>query len=70
MHSRYDVVIIGGGLAGLTLARQLIQEDPGIRVLVAEKRAHPAPEAAFKVGESSVEIGARRAILGFRGGDT
>lgn len=58
MHPRYDVVITGGGLAGLTLARQLRQEDPDIRVLVAEKRAHPAPEAAFKVGESSVEIGA------------
>lgn len=58
MHSRYDVVITGGGLAGLTLARQLRQEDPEIRVLVAEKREHPAPEAAFKVGESSVEIGA------------
>ena len=27
-------------------------------MLVAEKRQHPVPEAAFKVGESSVEIGA------------
>ena len=58
MQSRYDVVITGGGLAGLTLARQLRQEDADISVLVAEKRRHPAPEAAFKVGESSVEIGA------------
>jgi flavin-dependent dehydrogenase len=58
MRPRYDVVITGGGLAGLTLARQLIQEDPGLRILVAEKRVHPAPEAAYKVGESSVEIGA------------
>src|SRR5204863_1437276 len=29
-----------------------------VRVLVAEKRQHPVREAAFKVGESSVEIGA------------
>ncbi len=54
----YDAVIAGGGLAGLTLARQLRLEAPGVRVLVAEKRRHPVPEAAFKVGESTVEIGA------------
>ena len=29
-----------------------------LRVLVCEKRQHPVPEAAFKVGESTVEIGA------------
>ena len=39
--SRFDVVILGGGLAGLTLARQLGQERPGVRVFVIEKRAHP-----------------------------
>ena len=57
-HDHYDVVILGGGLAGGCLARQLRQEAPELRVLVAEKRPHPVPEAAFKVGESSVEIGA------------
>jgi flavin-dependent dehydrogenase len=56
--AHYDVVILGGGLAGGCLARQLRMEAPQLRVLVAEKRTHPVPEAAFKVGESSVEIGA------------
>ena len=58
MTSRYDVIIAGGGLAGLCLARQLRLEAPERSVLVVEKRRHPAPEAAFKVGESSVEIAA------------
>ncbi len=53
-----DVVIMGGGLAGLTLALQLRQRLPDLDVLVLERRTHPVPEACHKVGESSVEIGA------------
>jgi flavin-dependent dehydrogenase len=49
---------MGGGLAGLTLALQLKQRFPDIDVLVLERRKHPVPHAAHKVGESSVEIGA------------
>ena len=58
MTAGYDVIIAGGGLAGLCLARQLHLAAPDRSVLVVEKRRHPAPEAAFKVGESSVEIAA------------
>ena len=54
----HDVVIMGGGLAGLTLALQLKKRFAGIDVLVVERRPHPVPIAAHKVGESSVEIGA------------
>jgi flavin-dependent dehydrogenase len=62
----YDVVIVGGGLAGATLARQLNLERSSLRVMVIERRKHPVREAAFKVGESSVEIGAHyfQKILG------
>ena len=55
---RYDVAILGGGLAGLTLAIQLRRTRPGTRVAVLEKRVGPAPGAAFKVGESTVVSGA------------
>jgi flavin-dependent dehydrogenase len=68
LPDRYDLVILGGGLAGQTLARQLTRTGAGLRILVLEKRPSPAPEAAFKVGESSVELSARyfRDVLGLR----
>jgi flavin-dependent dehydrogenase len=68
MTPQADVVILGGGLAGLTLAIQLKQQDPAIAVTVLERRTHPVREAAFKVGESTVEIGAHyfADVLGFR----
>lgn len=62
----YDAVILGGGAAGLTLALHLRRARPGIRVLVAERQEHPVPEAAHKVGESTVEVAAHylRDVLG------
>jgi flavin-dependent dehydrogenase len=63
---QYDVAILGGGIAGLTLALQLKKIRPATNILVIEKQQHPVPEAAHKVGESTVEIAAHylRDILG------
>ena len=68
MNAVHDVVVLGGGLAGLTLALQLRRRNPGIDVLVLERNRHPVREAAFKVGESSVEVGAHyfADVLGLR----
>lgn len=57
-HTSYDVVICGGGLAGLTLARQLKLSNEKISVLILERNDTPLREAACKVGESTVEIAA------------
>jgi flavin-dependent dehydrogenase len=61
-----DVAIIGGGVAGMTLALQLVQSAPDVRVVVLEREQHPVPETAHKVGESTVEIAAHylRDIIG------
>jgi len=66
--THHDIAILGGGLAGLTLALQLKRRDPEIDILVVERRAHPVQEAAHKVGESTVEIGAHyfADVLGLR----
>jgi flavin-dependent dehydrogenase len=50
---RLDVAILGGGMAGSLLARQLLRSAPALRVGLFE-RSH---ERDFRVGESTVEIG-------------
>ncbi len=62
----HDVLILGGGLAGQSLALQLLRARPETRVAVIEKAAWPPPVAAHKVGESTVELGTHylRHVLG------
>ena len=56
--TKHEAVILGGGLAGLCLALQLRGEFPDMDIVVLERKQHPLPAAAHKVGESSVEISA------------
>ncbi|KAB8142877.1 halogenase [Chloroflexia bacterium SDU3-3] len=62
----YDVAILGGGIAALTLALQIRQHNSAASIAVIERQPHPVPEAAHKVGESTVEIAAHylRDVLG------
>ena len=53
---QFDVVIIGAGLAGLTLARQLLLNTDK-RILLLDKRTD-VPTPRQKVGESTVQVGA------------
>ena len=48
----YDLVILGGGLAGGLLARQMRLQRPDLTVLVLER----SQETSYKVGEATVEL--------------
>lgn len=48
----YDVAILGGGLAGGLLARQLLLTRPDLRVLCLER----GTTTSYKVGEATVEL--------------
>jgi len=54
----FDLIICGGGLAGLCLAHQLSLSQNNFSILLLERLKRPLPEAAFKVGESTIEPGA------------
>ncbi len=54
----YDLVICGAGLAGLTLARQITKEIPGMSLIVIEGTADKSRTGAIQVGESTIEISA------------
>lgn len=68
MENNFDIVIAGGGLAGLCLGLQLKKANPEASILIAEKNATNPVDSAHKVGESTVELGTYylREILGLK----
>jgi 2-polyprenyl-6-methoxyphenol hydroxylase-like FAD-dependent oxidoreductase len=56
IRNEVDVVVIGGGVTGFTAALQLKHLRPKTEIVVLEKRAHPVPPTAHKVGESVADI--------------
>ena len=63
-----DVIIAGGGLAGMSLAYQIKQNTPDLSVVVIERNQFPVPKTTAKVGESTVEIASHylSETLGFK----
>ncbi len=51
----HDVLIVGAGLAGLCLARQLLLAEPGLRIVMIDRRAD-VPRSIQKVGEATVQV--------------
>jgi 2-polyprenyl-6-methoxyphenol hydroxylase-like FAD-dependent oxidoreductase len=62
------LIIMGGGLAGLSLAIELRQKHPTLMITVIERQVHPVTASTHKVGESTVEIGAHyfATVLGLK----
>ena len=56
LPSTQDVVICGGGFAGLLLARHLRQEMPELSVAVIDRMARPLPDAAAATATNSFSI--------------
>lgn len=69
LKKNYDVIIAGGGLAGQTLALQLLIETPELSLLIVDRDLGKAPAAIHRIGESTSELGSYylHNVLGLKG---
>lgn len=51
-NQEYDVIVVGGALSGAASAFILLQENPGLRVLILDRR----DQHKRRVGEATIEI--------------
>lgn len=61
--SKYDVIVIGAGVAGLSAAYRILTHRPGTKVLLLEARDRVGGRVhSVDVGSGSVDLGARYAV--------
>ena len=53
-HINTDIVIAGAGLAGMSLALQILNRTPSLSITIVEKHTFPVHDTTAKVGESTV----------------
>lgn len=46
----YDIIIVGGGIVGMSTAASLLEEDPGLRVLILERGLFPSGASTRNAG--------------------
>lgn len=60
----WDIIIVGGGIAGLWLGREVLQKYKGLKVLILEKYDYLGGRVVTRYGKAQWEIGAGRIAAG------
>jgi monoamine oxidase len=62
----WDIILIGGGIAGLWLGREVLQKYKGLKVLILEKYDYLGGRVVTRYGKAQWEIGAGRIAGGHK----